>query len=209
MSSMHSSIASSVRVSLAIFVHRLTGKGFSKLNVANVGFMTVDHLAGRTRNFTWQKKFDGYLGSFRRGQINLLLLKPLTYMNRSGKSIAKAAMFYKVSGEKLIVIHDDMDLSFGDMKVKQGGGAAGHHGVESVIDELGSDDFCRIRIGIGRPTEDSGSDYVLSDFNEEEKEKLEEILKRAADAAFLISKEGVRSAMNRFNRRGGKCHERN
>ena len=175
----------------------------------NVGFMALDSLAGRVSNITWQNRFDGHLTRFRKGQINLLLLKPLTYMNRSGKSIAKAAMFYQIPGERLILIHDDMDLPFGEIKIKMGGGAAGHNGVQSVISEMGSDRFCRIRIGIGRPESDTGPDYVLSDFTSEEEDKLDEILKQAADAALLVYREGVPKAMNRYNRRGGKKNERN
>ncbi len=122
-------------------------------------------------------------------------------MNLSGRAVAAALHAHHLPLDRLIVVHDDLDVSVGRIKVKRGGGAAGHKGVSSVIQELGSNGFCRVRCGIGRPQAgEDVVDYVLSPFLPEEREILEEMVERAADAVGEIVEHGVDAAMNRFNK---------
>jgi len=177
-------------------------------NRHNVGFMVLDLLSGRAADpAIWKKRFNGEITRFRIGNLDLLLLKPLTYMNLSGRSIARAASFYDLPADRIVVVHDDLDLPLGQIRVKQAGGAGGHHGMESILIELGTDAFCRVRIGIGRPGADSATDHVLSDFWAEEQDALESSLTRAADAVLSLLEDGPRAAMNRFNRRAAPADD--
>ena len=169
----------------------------------NVGFMVADSLMGRSdRPATYQSRFDG---SFARAGIDdeeLALLKPMTFMNRSGRSVSQAVDFYKLGIEDLFVMHDDLDLAFGVVRVKTGGGSGGHRGLESCFAELSSREFSRIRIGIGRP-EPGGdpTDYVLDRFDDEQQGQLPEVVRLATDAAKMAVRAGAVAAMNRYNRR--------
>jgi PTH1 family peptidyl-tRNA hydrolase len=134
-----------------------------------------------------------------------LLFKPETFMNASGTAVAAAARYYKVSLGDLLVIHDELDLPFGRLQLKLGGGTGGHRGLDSVIDWLGSDEFARLRVGIGKPEGPGAKEqvvgHVLSDFAPDEQNALPELIGKAADAVEAWTLDGLAAAMNRFNRR--------
>ena len=182
------------------------GSEYSR-NRHNVGFMCVNRLA-RDIGARFDKK-EGLArtahGSI--GGIRVILARPQTYMNLSGRAVTGLLGKYRLSMGNLIVIHDDIDLRLGKLKIKQGGRSAGHHGVESIICSLDGEDFIRVRIGVGRPELDSKAerqsavvDFVLDDFSETEARVLEEALPRAVEAVKTILTEGVEAAMNKYNR---------
>ena len=165
----------------------------------NVGWMVVDELARRT-DARWRAKFSGQLAEVRLDGLRLALLKPETFMNDSGRSVAGAARFFKVEPESLLVVHDDVDLESGRLQARAGGGLAGHNGLRSLAQALGTQDFLRLRIGVGRPGRGdrrSVADYVLSPFDAEE--DLGALVSRSADAVETIAREGVEVAQQRFN----------
>jgi PTH1 family peptidyl-tRNA hydrolase len=140
------------------------------------------------------------LSTARHGGEPILLVKPQTYMNLSGLAVQSLARFYKVSLDLLLVAHDDLDLPFGTIRLRPGGGPGGQKGVASTIQRLGSEDFARLRIGIGRPPgRMDPANYVLQDFGGEEIPLLAEILERSVDAALCFVSEGIQAAMNGFN----------
>jgi PTH1 family peptidyl-tRNA hydrolase len=168
----------------------------------NIGFMVTDELA-RRHGGSWRGKFSGELSEVRADGIRLALLKPQTYMNESGRSVGAAARFFKVDPEELIVVHDDVDLESGRVQVRLGGGLAGHNGLRSVAQQLGTGEFGRVRIGVGRPERGDQrpvADFVLSPFPPEV--NLEALVARAADAVESVAREGLEEAQNRFNERG-------
>lgn len=171
----------------------------------NVGFMVLDVLCARTGAALNQDKFDAKVGQASLGGERVLLLAPQTFMNLSGKSVAAAARFYKIEPEDTLVVHDELDLPFGRLQLKSGGGAGGHNGLKSIIECWGSEAFARLRFGIGKPEGPNGKErvtgHVLSSFSTEEQRLLEELLARSADACELWVREGLATAMNRFNRR--------
>lgn len=176
----------------------------------NVGFMTVDRLS---REVDPPVSFeDACQGRLARGHLagrEVLLLKPQTFMNRSGRSVSLAMRAFDISLEELIVLHDDLDLAFGVVRVKRGGGSAGHRGLRSCFAELGTRDFTRIRIGIGRPPPgEDPVEYVLDGFDEGQREGLPEVVRWAAEAAGETIRSGASAAMNRFNRRSTDGGER-
>ena len=165
----------------------------------NAGWLVLDELA-RRRGGSWRSKFSGSLSEIRLGDLRLALLKPETYMNESGRSVAAAARFFKVEPESLLVVHDDVDLEPGRLQARSGGGLAGHNGLRSLARDLGTQDFLRLRIGVGRPGRGdprSVSDWVLSPFAPEE--DVDALVSRAADAVETIACEGLDSAQARFN----------
>lgn len=167
-------------------------------NRHNVGFMVADRLAARWGGGAFREKFGGeHLKTAARG-AEVVLLKPMTYMNLSGDSVQKALAFYKVEPDALIVVHDELDLPFADVRIKKGGGAGGHNGIKSVLERLGGADFVRVRIGLGRPR-GSGASFVLNDFDAAERAELAGILDKAADAVESIVVDGLTTAMNRVN----------
>jgi PTH1 family peptidyl-tRNA hydrolase len=169
-------------------------------NRHNVGYMVVDEMARRLGEaFTRVEsralvtKTD-YLGR------RLILAKPRTYMNLSGQSVAGLARFYKVPLERILIIYDDVDLPFEAIRMRAEGGSAGHNGMKSIIQHLASQQFPRLRIGVGRPTGRMATpDYVLQDFSRDQLDRLPAILEQAADAASLYITDGIVTAMNRFN----------
>lgn len=166
----------------------------------NVGFWVIDALAREFRIPGYERRFDGEFASIHTDRGQLLLLKPLTFMNLSGRAVRKAVHWYKLPLDRVLIIHDDMDLPLGVIRLRQGGSAAGHHGVESVISELGSDRFARLRVGIGRPAvKDEGRSYVLSPFPAAERPLAERVTLVAAQAVLVWHREGLTAAMNRFN----------
>ena len=165
----------------------------------NAGWMVLDEVA-RRHGGSWRSKFSGSLSEVRLGELRLALVKPETYMNESGRSVAAAARFFKVEPDSLLVVHDDVDLEAGRLQARRGGGLAGHNGLRSLARDLGTQDFLRLRIGVGRPGRGdprSVSDWVLSPFAPEE--DVDALVSRAADAVETIATEGVEEAQQRFN----------
>jgi PTH1 family peptidyl-tRNA hydrolase len=165
----------------------------------NIGWLVIDELA-RRHSGSFRSKFSGKLGEVRVGDLRLALLKPETYMNLSGRSVAAAARFFKVPGESLVIVHDDVDLETGRLQVRLGGGLAGHNGLRSIADALGGPDFLRVRIGVGRPGRGDRrpvADYVLGEFEPEV--DVDELVTRAADAVEALAAEGLEPAQRRFN----------
>lgn len=167
----------------------------------NVGFMTVDLMVNEM-GWGWSEHLAaGLVAKGRLGGKELLLLKPLTFMNRSGLAVREVVREYSLSYEHIIVVYDDMDIPLGSLRIRLHGGAGGHRGLQSVIEELGSEGFKRIRIGIGRPPAGKKpADYVLEPFSPEEFKVLEQVLCHAVEAIKTIVTEGADAAMNRFNR---------
>jgi len=165
----------------------------------NVGWMVVDELARRHQG-SFKGKFRGRLADVRVGDAKLVLLKPETYMNESGASIQAASSFYKLPLEQVLVVHDDVDLETGRLQARLGGGLAGHNGLRSITQRLGSQDFLRLRIGVGRPGRGDPrpvADYVLSGFAVED--DADAIVGRAADAVECLVAEGLEETQRRFN----------
>jgi PTH1 family peptidyl-tRNA hydrolase len=165
----------------------------------NAGWLVLDELA-RRHGGSWRSKFSGSLAEVRLGELRLALLKPETYMNESGRSVGAAARFFKVPAEQVLVVHDDVDLEAGRLQARSGGGLAGHNGLRSLAQHLGSQDFLRLRIGVGRPGRGdprSVSDWVLSNFAPEE--DVDALIARSADAVEAIATEGLEPAQQRFN----------
>lgn len=168
----------------------------------NVGFMVIDALANRHGITLNKNKFKGqYAMEFLEGE-KVILLKPQTYMNLSGESIRPLMEYYDISLEDLVVIYDDMDLPTGKIRLRQKGGHGGHNGVRNTIDHLGTKEFQRIRIGIGRPvTRMTVIDYVLGTFQKEEQDDLKHSIERAADACeSFISGKTFTEIMNEYNK---------
>ena len=168
----------------------------------NIGFLVLDILAAR-REMPWKEQRGwATTGSQRRGGTKILLVKPQTYMNRSGEVVGEILEESRASIECLIVVHDDMDLPFETMKLKRGGGSGGHKGIESILEEIGSDRFLRVKMGIGRPeAEQESEDYVLGAFPDEQAERLPQFLVRGVEALECILAQGIDRAMNLFNTR--------
>jgi PTH1 family peptidyl-tRNA hydrolase len=165
----------------------------------NVGWMVLDELA-RRQGGSWRSKFSGQLSEIRLDGGRLALVKPETYMNESGRSIAAAAKFFKAPVDAVLVVHDDVDLEEGRLQVRLGGGLAGHNGLRSIASSLGSQDFLRIRIGVGRPGHGdrrSVADYVLAPFDPGA--DVDALVARAADAVESIMRDGLDAAQQRFN----------
>jgi peptidyl-tRNA hydrolase, PTH1 family len=165
----------------------------------NVGWLVGDELAAR-HGGSWRSKFSGQLAEMRLGDLRLALLKPQTYMNESGRAIGAAVRFFKVDPVVLLVVHDDVDLDESRLQARLGGGLAGHNGLRSIAQALGTQDFLRLRIGVGRPGRGdrrSVADYVLSEFDPTV--DVGELVARAADAVETMASEGLEAAQQRFN----------
>ncbi|SNT19725.1 peptidyl-tRNA hydrolase, PTH1 family [Asanoa hainanensis] len=178
------------------------GKEYAK-NRHNVGFMVADLIAerigakfGRHRRAVADVA-EGRLGF---GGPRLVLVKPLTYMNLSGGPAVALAQFYKVPPEQIIAVHDELDIPYGQIRAKIGGGEGGHNGLRSMSKSLGTKDYARVRFGIGRPPgRQDPADYVLNDFSAAERKELEFLVDRAADVAEAVSSKGVEWAQNAYN----------
>lgn len=172
----------------------------------NAGFDAVDMLADRLNISVKEKKHKGLCGKGMLGAEKVILLKPQTYMNLSGESVRAAADFYKIDHEHIIVMYDDIDLDVGKLRVRAKGSAGGHNGIKNIIAHLGTQEFPRVRIGVGaKPDRMDLADYVLGRFSKGERELLEEAFKEGAQAAVAILCDGIESAMNQFN--GKKSRE--
>ena len=168
----------------------------------NIGFQVLDELARRWRSENWKRRFEAEVSEHRAGGP-VLLVKPQTFMNLSGTAVREAAKFYKVESKDIIVIHDDLDLPTGRLRIRERGGAGGHKGIDSMIGQLGTDEFVRVKFGISRPpAEWDTADYVLGRFSSEEQATIAQTISLAADAVEAILAEGAAAAMNRFNRQG-------
>jgi PTH1 family peptidyl-tRNA hydrolase len=166
----------------------------------NIGFMVVDRLVQRLGLSFTRVQLRALVTDGRYAGQRLLLAKPQTYMNDSGQAVGALARFYKVPLNCLIVVYDDVDLPFGTLRIRPGGGSAGQKGVASIIAALGTEDFPRMRMGVGRPPGGRvAAAYVLQEFSRAEAELLPEILERAADALLDFVTHGLERAMNRFN----------
>lgn len=181
------------------------GKKYER-NRHNVGFMVVERLAEAHGLPELKAKFSGL---FARGEVAVAgarhpvaLLEPQTFMNVSGDSVQPAAAFLKVEPAQVIVVHDELDLPWQDVRLKIGGGHAGHNGLRSIIQRLGTPDFVRVRVGVGRPPatfEGDVADYVLGDFDASERAALPDVVERACSATLAVITSGVQSAMNQIN----------
>jgi PTH1 family peptidyl-tRNA hydrolase len=164
-----------------------------------VGFLVADELA-RRHDGSFRSKFNGQLAEVRLDGLRLAILKPETYMNVSGKSVAAARKFFKVDPADLLVVHDDVDLVPGRLQARLGGGLAGHNGLRSIASSLGTQDFLRLRIGVGRPERGDPrpvSDYVLSEFAPEF--DVDALVTRSADAVESLARDGLDATQSRYN----------
>lgn len=167
----------------------------------NVGFLVADEL-GERGNFPIQRlKFKALTNTAAIGGQGVLVMKPVTYMNLSGEAVGEAARFYKLDPAHVLVISDDVDLPLGKLRIRTGGSAGGHNGLKSIIQHLGSDQFPRLKVGVGgKPHPDYDmADWVLGKLQGEDKKVMDEAVKRAADAVECFLREGPQKAMNRFN----------
>jgi PTH1 family peptidyl-tRNA hydrolase len=170
-------------------------------NRHNVGWLVVDELA-RRHDASWRAKFDGRLAEIRIDGHKVALLKPETYMNDSGRSVQAAARFFKAEPDTILVVHDEGDLEPGRLQARLGGGLAGHNGLRSIAKHLGTPEFLRLRVGVGRPGRGDPrplADYVLSDF--EPHEDAGRLVAAAADAVETLDAEGLEAAQRAVNRK--------
>jgi PTH1 family peptidyl-tRNA hydrolase len=175
------------------------GREFER-NRHNVGFMLLNRLCTKlgekfgkvkSRALVCKATFEGE---------RVILVKPQTYMNNSGTSVSSLVRFYKVPLQNLLVVYDEVDLPQGSIRLRPGGGSAGQKGMQSIIEKLGTEDFPRLRIGMGRPPgKNEAADYVLQNIPDHEKDTIDETLERAADAVLMFIREGIDQAMNHYN----------
>jgi PTH1 family peptidyl-tRNA hydrolase len=191
-------------------VHLVVGLGNPGKKYAgnrhNVGFLAVEELRRRESLADFKEKFSGVWTKGEVGGKSIALLRPLTYMNLSGDSVQPAAAFLKAEPAEIIVVHDELDLPFGEVRLKVGGGHAGHNGLRSIIERLGPE-FVRVRVGIGRPPagfRGEVADYVLQDFDSAERAELPDVITRAIDAAMRVVAVGIAPAMNVTNEKPKK-----
>jgi PTH1 family peptidyl-tRNA hydrolase len=174
----------------------------------NVGFRVLDRLAPPTTEWSRrlqregqrEESFDGEVFVTRVDEQPLVLLKPLTFMNASGKSVRKAMSFFEIPVQSTLVVHDELDLPLGAVKLKRGGGEAGHHGLESVSREVGSREYLRLRVGVGKPASGSVSDFLLEPLDQAAEQRLDGALSLARDAVELVARQGIERAMSHVNR---------
>jgi PTH1 family peptidyl-tRNA hydrolase len=165
----------------------------------NIGFRVIDAVASVLKADVKKRKFGARFGETEYEGKKLILLKPWTYMNRSGQAVATAVGFYKLPLQELLVVTDDMALEPGVIRMRPRGSAGGHKGLKSIIAAMGSEDFCRLRCGIGSAGTDDAYDYVLSNVPAEQRAVIDDAVERASDAVFCWIRNGVDAAMNEFN----------
>jgi PTH1 family peptidyl-tRNA hydrolase len=168
----------------------------------NAGFRVADKIA-QDFNLSFNKtKFDTILGRGFVEDADVLLAKPMAFMNRSGPPLQKLAHYFRIPGEDMLVIHDDIDLAFGRLKIKEKGGHGGHNGIRSIMDAFGGGDFARLRIGVGRSEAgENVTDHVLGRFSDDKSEMVARIIAVARDAVVTVLGEGMKVGMNAFNRK--------
>ncbi|MHB8807005.1 MAG: aminoacyl-tRNA hydrolase [Anaerolineaceae bacterium] len=170
-------------------------------NRHNIGFKVIDVLAERWEIKLKRNRKNALTGEGTYWGNPVVLAKPQTYMNNSGLSVGPLSRLYGVLPENLLVIYDDLDLAFGRIRLRAAGSAGGHHGMESIIEKVSTNEFPRLRIGIGRPNHEGEEvvDFVLTGFHSSDKQKLKTVLKQAADAVETYLKSGIEIAMTQFN----------
>jgi len=168
----------------------------------NIGFIVVDELAKKLNVGLKKKGFRGLFTEATLDQKKLILLKPHTYMNRSGTAVKEAVDYFNISIGDVIVVQDEIDLPVGSLLIKSGGGSAGHKGIESIMNSLGDKGFIRLRIGVGKPdNKPEVTNYVLSKLRSHEREEILKIIQRAVEAIIEVIQNGIQSTMNKFNKR--------
>ena len=168
----------------------------------NIGFQVVDRFAKLNHIPIRTKRFKSLYGTGRIDSQQVVLAKPRTFMNRSGEAVKRAADFFHLRIEDLIVVHDDLDLPFGRLRFKHRGGDGGHQGVRSIIEMMGGNNFLRLKVGIGRPPQGMDpAEYVLETFDKVIQSHLDQILSRAAESLNVMLLEGLEKAMNRFQKK--------
>ena len=183
------------------------GRGYAN-NRHNVGFICLNHFA-RTQGIRFDKKQGrARIGTGEVAGSKVVIAKPQTYMNSSGESVNRLIKKFDINLDDLLVIHDDLDLPLGRIRIRYGGGSGGHKGIDSITNELGSQDFIRLRVGIGRPVKNEGTTefsddeiitYVLSDFTPDEKQTIAQVIPRVSEAIYCLLTEGLTAAMNKYN----------
>jgi PTH1 family peptidyl-tRNA hydrolase len=166
----------------------------------NVGYAVIDRLADRFGSVQFRRQFNGRVASVRQGDQKVLLLKPETYMNQSGRSVQAALAFYRLPAEKLLVICDDLNLPVAEIRIRKSGSDGGQKGLRSLAQHLGTTEYPRLRVGIGAaPAGMDAADYVLGRFSRDEREQIDATIDQAADAVIHWCESGIESCMNRFN----------
>jgi PTH1 family peptidyl-tRNA hydrolase len=164
----------------------------------NIGWLVLDDLLNDAA-INWKSKFKGEYCEAEISGHKVFCLKPQTYMNVSGESVVPFMQFFKIQLDQIIVLHDELDLNFGKIAFKQGGGLAGHNGLKSIAQHLSSQEFKRMRIGIGRPEKGSVSDWVLSSFYDQSDEHVGKVLTKSAEALRMLIKDGYQKAANQYS----------
>lgn len=171
----------------------------------NIGFRIIDNFALNIETeFKRVKSYDSLVSRGKLMNHKLILVKPQTYMNLSGKSVNKIVSYYRISFQDLLIVYDDLNLELGQIRIRKRGSAGGHKGVESIIQYLNSEDIPRLRIGIGKPSINSNFDYVsyvLSNFNNNEKDKISEVIQLSTEAIKTVIEDGLEKAMRKYNRK--------
>lgn len=171
-----------------------------ELNRHNIGWLVVDSL-DNLRSNNWKDKFKGVFTTLDINGEKIYFLKPQTYMNLSGESVQPLCQFFKISRDEILVLHDELDVDFGQVQFRTGGGLAGHNGLKSIAQKMGGNDFHRMRIGIGRPSHGNVSGWVLGNFPAEQDEELGIILKNTATALEFCIKNGIQKSSQKFNKK--------
>jgi len=166
----------------------------------NIAWQILDFLQV-SKDLSWENKFKGQYASCIANGIKTHFLKPMTFMNLSGESVAAFINFYKINPEDILVVHDEIDLPFGTIAFKSGGGLAGHNGLKSISEKIGGQEFCRLRVGTGRPTRGSVTNWVLTEFQESEKQDLELVLENSAKALETYIQHGFEKAAKEFSKK--------
>ncbi|OGO05838.1 MAG: aminoacyl-tRNA hydrolase, partial [Chloroflexi bacterium RBG_13_56_8] len=168
-------------------------------NRHNVGFQAIDHLSEVYGLASPRKQNNAFVGEIQIGSHHVLVAKPLTFMNQSGGALRSLSQRYEILPERILVIHDDLDLPLGKIRLRATGSSGGHKGIESIISKLGTRDFARLRIGIGRPNGGDPTDYVLADFTKQQLPIIQESYQLAERAVVCFLEEGIEEAMNKYN----------
>jgi len=170
-------------------------------NRHNVGFLCIDHVANEHAISVSRKRFKAILGEGRISGRRVVLAKPLTFMNESGASVSRIRKWYKIEAQNIIVVYDDLDLPVGRVRVRPGGGAGGHRGVRSIIEQLGTDSFARVRVGIGRPVHGDPIDYVLGNPSPDQQIVMRSIYPLVEEIVASFLENGIQETMNAYNGR--------
>lgn len=171
-----------------------------ELNRHNIGWLILDNHS-EIRSKIWKNKFKGEYTDFSTSAGKVYALKPQTFMNLSGESVQPLMAFFKIDPSEILVVHDELDIPFGQINLKKGGGLAGHNGLKSIAKCLGTQDFYRMRVGIGRPPRGSVSSWVLSNFPTEQDTELGIVLDKSCEALDSLFKDGFKKASNQFNKK--------